>query len=50
MDTVRIGEVEGGVPVFVDRHALEDADLVIPVNRVKPHTDFSGPSRAACSR
>jgi len=42
MDTVRIGEVEG-VRVFVDRHALEDADLVIPINRVKVHTDFSGP-------
>jgi hypothetical protein len=43
METIRIGEVEGGVPVFVDRHAIEDADLVIPINRVKPHTDFSGP-------
>jgi hypothetical protein len=42
METVRIGEVRG-VPVFVDRHAARDADLVIPVNRVKPHTDFSGP-------
>jgi hypothetical protein len=43
METVRIGEVEDGVPVFVDRHALMDADIVIPINRVKPHTDFSGP-------
>jgi hypothetical protein len=43
METVRIGEVEGGVPVFVDRHAVEEAELVIPINRVKPHTDFSGP-------
>ena len=43
METVRIGEVEDGLPVFVDRHAIEDADLVIPINRVKPHTDFSGP-------
>jgi hypothetical protein len=42
MDTVQIGEVEG-VPVFMDRHAIEDADLVIPINRVKVHTDFSGP-------
>ena len=42
MDTIQIGEVEG-VPVFVDRHAIEDADLVIPINRVKVHTDFSGP-------
>lgn len=43
MATVRIGEVEDGVPVFMDRHAIEDADFVIPINRVKPHTDFSGP-------
>lgn len=46
MDTVRLGEVEGGVPVFVDRHAVQQADLVIPVNRVKPHTDFSGPTES----
>lgn len=42
METVRIGEVRG-IPVFVDRHAVQDADLVIPINRVKPHTDFTGP-------
>ena len=42
MDTVRIGEV-GEVPVFMDRHAASDADVVIPINRVKAHTDFSGP-------
>jgi hypothetical protein len=35
--------VEDGIPVFVDRHAFEEADVVIPVNRVKPHTDFTGP-------
>lgn len=43
METVRIGEVDGGIPVYVDRHALEDADAIIPINRVKPHTDFTGP-------
>ena len=42
METVQIGEVRG-VPVFVDRHAVQDADLVIPVNRVKAHTNFTGP-------
>lgn len=42
METVQIGQV-GSVPVFVDRHAAQDADFVIPVNRVKLHTDFSGP-------
>lgn len=43
MDTLEIGRVADGIPVFVDRRALQDADAVIPVNRVKPHTDFSGP-------
>ncbi len=42
METVELGEVVPGVPVFVDRHAFEEADLIVPVNRVKPHTDFEG--------
>ena len=46
MDTVDLGEVVPGVPVFVDRNAFEGADLIVPVNRVKPHTGFAGPSRA----
>jgi len=28
--------------VFVDRLALEGADAIVPINRVKPHTDFTG--------
>jgi hypothetical protein len=43
METVEIGRVAGGIPVFMDRHAHDDADVIIPINRVKPHTDFSGP-------
>jgi len=42
MDTVELGEVRPGVPVFVDRNALEGADVIVPINRVKPHTDFRG--------
>jgi hypothetical protein len=42
MDTVELGEVRPGVPVFVDRNALEGADVIVPINRVKPHTDFTG--------
>jgi hypothetical protein len=42
MDTVELGEVRPGVPVFVDRLALEGADAIVPINRVKPHTDFTG--------
>lgn len=43
METVHLGDVEGGVPVWFDRIAVEEADVVIPVGRVKPHTDFRGP-------
>jgi hypothetical protein len=43
METVHLGEVEGNVPVFFDRIAYERADAVVPVGRVKPHTDFHGP-------
>ncbi|MBA2597506.1 MAG: DUF362 domain-containing protein [Chloroflexota bacterium] len=42
MDTVHLGQVESDVPVWIDRNAFE-ADAVIPVARVKPHTDFRGP-------
>jgi hypothetical protein len=43
MDTVELGEVRPGVPVFIDKHAIEGADAIVPINRVKVHTDFSGP-------
>lgn len=42
METVELGEVRAGVPVFVDRNAFDGADVIVPINRVKPHTDFSG--------
>ncbi len=43
METVQLGTVEEGIPVFIDRNAYEGADVIIPINRVKPHTDFHGP-------
>ena len=43
MNTVLLGTVEDGVPVWFDQTAHTQADIVIPVNRVKPHTDFHGP-------
>lgn len=41
MDVVSLGESAGGVPVYFSRAALE-ADGVIPIGRVKPHTSFRG--------
>ena len=42
METVQIGETDGGLPVYVDAHA-DRADAIIVVNRVKPHVAFNGP-------
>ena len=41
MESVRLGPTPEGFNVFVDRHAWE-ADGIVLLNRVKPHTDFSG--------
>jgi len=43
METVEFGTLDGGVPVWIDRIAHDEADVIIPVGRVKPHTDFRGP-------
>ncbi len=40
MDVVSMGEVDG-IPLFMDRLAHE-ADAIVPINRVKPHTNFIG--------
>ncbi len=41
MDVVELGKTADGLPVFFDRYAAE-ADHVIPLNRIKAHTDFNG--------
>ena len=45
METVLLGHA-GDVPVWFDRIAHEQADVVVPVGRVKPHTDFHGPTES----
>lgn len=42
VDTVYLGNCANGRPVWFDRAAYE-ADLIVPINRVKLHTDFVGP-------
>jgi hypothetical protein len=46
METVHLGTIEGNVPVWFDRIAYEEADVVIPIGRVKPHTSFRGPTES----
>lgn len=45
MDVVKLGTLQQAgtddLPVFMDRYAAE-ADHVVPLNRIKAHTDFNG--------
>jgi hypothetical protein len=41
METVLVGTTANGLPAYMDKIA-SDADAVIPVNRIKPHTSFRG--------
>jgi hypothetical protein len=47
MEVVEVASVRsphgGDVPLVMDATAFGEADAVIPVNRVKPHTGFRGP-------
>lgn len=42
MDTVVVAETESGIPIHFDAIAAK-ADHVFVVNRIKPHTRFTGP-------
>lgn len=41
METVRISTTSNGLPVHIDKYANE-ADGIIPIGRIKAHTDFHG--------
>lgn len=41
MDVVKLGKTEEGIPVVFSKDALE-CDNIIVINRIKPHTEFSG--------
>ncbi|THB70420.1 MAG: DUF2088 domain-containing protein [Desulfovibrio sp.] len=41
MDTIQLGETNEGIPVHVSQCAAQ-ADHIVVVNRVKPHTKFKG--------
>jgi len=49
METVQLGEMADGLPVFMDRHAAE-ADGLIAVNRVKSHTDHRGETESGLTK
>jgi hypothetical protein len=41
MQVVQVGTAAHGIPVYLDRYASQ-ADHIVVLNRVKPHTDFKG--------
>ncbi|MFB6135580.1 MAG: DUF362 domain-containing protein [Halobacteriaceae archaeon] len=50
MEVEKVGETpDRGVPVYADANAAA-ADGIVPVNRVKPHTDFSGDVESGLSK
>ena len=50
MEVETVGETpERGVPVYADANAVA-ADAIVMVNRIKPHTDFSGEVESGLSK
>lgn len=49
METVEVAHTASGMPIHLDCHAAA-ADRILPVNRVKPHTCFSGPIESGCTK
>jgi len=41
METVQVGKLDDGTPVFLDKEAL-GSDGIVVINRIKPHTAFVG--------
>ncbi|TXC90625.1 DUF2088 domain-containing protein [Metabacillus litoralis] len=42
MEVIKLGELSNGLPVYIDKYASE-ADGIVVINRIKPHTAFRGP-------
>lgn len=42
MEVVLLDRLPNGLPVYCDKIAAEEADAIVVINRVKPHTAFRG--------
>jgi len=49
METVVVGNLSDGTPVHVDKHAAQ-ADGVVVINRIKPHTGFRGATESGLTK
>lgn len=45
METVELGKLPNGLPVYMDKQSML-SDGIVVINRVKPHTSFSGASES----
>lgn len=48
-DVVEVGALNVGIPILMDRRAAE-ADHLVVINRVKPHTKFHGPIESGLTK
>ena len=49
MEVVEIDRLPNGLPVWMDANAMK-ADGIVVLNRVKPHTSFSGPNESGLAK
>lgn len=49
MEVVEVGKLENGLAVLIDKEAYE-ADGIVVLNRVKPHTAFQGPCESGLAK
>ncbi len=49
LEVTRIGELPNGLPVYVDKNVM-NADAVVVINRIKPHTCFRGPVESGLTK
>ena len=49
MDTTIVGKLDDGTPVHMDANAAQ-ADGIVVINRIKPHTSFRGPTESGITK
>jgi Lactate racemase N-terminal domain len=49
MDVVELGRLENGLAVMIDK-AAHEADGIVVINRVKPHTAYRGPCESGVAK
>lgn len=50
MAVAEVGQTPEGWPVRIDRIALQEADAIIPVGRIKPHTSYRAPIESGLAK